>query len=81
MGDGDMYAFFKVNDNKILDNNPVIFFDSDGYSNVAAANFSGLLTLLSIDTEPIAGTDEDENISFYRDEEDEHSEEYETFIK
>ena len=81
MGDGGMYAFFKVNDNKILDNNPVIFFDSDGYSNVVAANFCELLTLLSIDAEPMVGSDEDENTSFYRDDEDEHSEEYETFIK
>lgn len=80
-GDGGMYDFLKVNDNKIIENNPVVFFDSDGYIEIAASNFRELLTLLSIDTEPMFGIDEDENTSFYRDEDEEHSEEYETFVK
>lgn len=81
MGDGGMYAFLKVNDDKIIDNNPVVFFDSDGYTNIVASNFRELLTLLSIDAEPMVGTDDDENTTFYRDEDEEHSEEYETFVK
>lgn len=77
-GDGSGYAFLKINEGPI-DENPVLLCSTDGYINLVASNFTELLTLLTVDAEPMTGV-ADELAAYYKDDWEEHSRAYGEFV-
>jgi hypothetical protein len=69
-GSGSFYALWQHDDSTDLANLPVVVFGDEGGEFVVAENIAGLLQLLTLDSEPMIY----EDVSFYKDPEDDPSE-------
>jgi len=79
-GGGSFYALWQYDGAVSLDQLPVVLFGDEGGEFIVAENINGLLQLLTLDSEPMTY----EEVSFYRDPEEdstEFSEAYITWLK
>jgi hypothetical protein len=76
-GGGSFYALWRISPEIDLSQAPVIVFGDEGGEHVIARNVRELFQLLTFDSEPSVGHDE---VYFYRDEDDEHTERHDEFV-
>lgn len=66
-GTGSSYTFWIKDNDKSLDNAPIVVFGSEGGYHVISKNINDFLSVLAYDVEPMIDWD---SISYYKDEED-----------